>query len=105
MPDLIMITGPQAVGKMTVGQELAKLTNFKLFHNHMSIDLVNNFSEKNKAEILYVNIYNKSGRKIDSIVYKDYEFKNLTGKKSDKEHYELLVANVNLDEKLVINFK
>ena len=43
MPDLIMITGPQAVGKMTVGQELAKLTNFKLFHNHMSIDLVNNF--------------------------------------------------------------
>jgi len=50
-------------------------------------------------------VYNKSGRKIDSIVYKDYEFKNLKGKKSDKEHYELLVANVNLDEKLVINFK
>ena len=43
MPDLIMITGPQAVGKMAVGQELAKLTKFKLFHNHMSIDLVNNF--------------------------------------------------------------
>ena len=70
-----------------------------------SFDLVSNFSEKNKVEILYVNVYNKSGRKIDSIVYKDYEFKNLTGKKSDKEHYELLVANVNLDEKLVINFK
>ena len=70
-----------------------------------SFDLVSNFSEKNKVEILYVNVYNKSGRKIDSIVYKDYEFKNLTGKKSQKEHYELLVANVNLDEKLVINFK
>ena len=70
-----------------------------------SFDLVSNFSEKNKVEILYVNVYNKSSRKIDSIVYKDYEFKNLTGKKSDKEHYELLVANVNLDEKLVINFK
>jgi len=39
------------------------------------------------------------------LVYKDYEFKNLTGKKSQKEHYELLVADVNLDEKLVINFK
>ena len=61
--------------------------------------------QRNKAEILYINVYNKSGRKIDSIVYKDYEFKNLTEKKSDKEHYELLVANVNLDEKLVINFK
>lgn len=43
MSKLIMITGPQAVGKMTVGQELVKLTDFKLFHNHMSIDLVNNF--------------------------------------------------------------
>ena len=43
MAKLIMITGPQAVGKMTVGQELEKITNLKLFHNHMTIDLVNNF--------------------------------------------------------------
>ena len=70
-----------------------------------SFDLVNNFSGKNKAEILYVNVYNKSSRKIESIVYKNYEFKNVTEKKSQKEHYELLVADVNLDEKLVINFK
>jgi hypothetical protein len=40
---LIIIFGPQAVGKMTVGEELAKLTNLKLFHNHMTIDLVSNF--------------------------------------------------------------
>jgi len=40
---LIIITGPQAVGKMTVGQELAKITELKLFHNHMTIDLVSNF--------------------------------------------------------------
>ena len=26
----IIITGPQAVGKMTVGQELVKITNLKL---------------------------------------------------------------------------
>ncbi|WP_026801802.1 AAA family ATPase [Pontibacillus halophilus] len=39
----VMITGPQAVGKMTVGQELAKLTNLSLFHNHMTIDLVGQF--------------------------------------------------------------
>ncbi|HDR7794386.1 TPA: AAA family ATPase [Bacillus luti] len=36
----IIIFGPQAVGKMTVGQELAKLTGLKIFHNHMTIDLV-----------------------------------------------------------------
>ena len=38
----ILITGPQAVGKMTVGQELGKITGLKLFHNHMSIELVLN---------------------------------------------------------------
>jgi AAA domain len=41
----IVIFGPPAVGKMTVGQELAKLTGFKLFHNHMTIELVLNFFE------------------------------------------------------------
>lgn len=30
---------------MTVGHELAKLTGLKLFHNHMTIDLVLNFFE------------------------------------------------------------
>ena len=36
----ILITGPQAVGKMTVGQELAKQTGYKLLYNHMTIELV-----------------------------------------------------------------
>jgi shikimate kinase len=40
---LIIIFGPQAVGKMTVGQELGKITNLKLFHNHMTIELVSPF--------------------------------------------------------------
>lgn len=41
--DFIIIFGPQAVGKMTVGEELAKKTGLKLFHNHMTIDLVLQF--------------------------------------------------------------
>src|ERR1035437_992398 len=40
---LIVIFGPQAVGKMTVGHELEKITNLKLFHNHMTIELVSNY--------------------------------------------------------------
>jgi len=39
----ILIIGPQAVGKMTVGHELEKITKLKLFHNHMTIELVLNF--------------------------------------------------------------
>ena len=36
----IIITDPQAVGKMTVGQELVKITNLKLLHNHMTIEIL-----------------------------------------------------------------
>ncbi len=38
--DLILIVGSGAVGKMTVGQELMKITDFRLFHNHMMIEPV-----------------------------------------------------------------
>ena len=34
---LVIILGPHAVGKMTVGQKLAEITDLRLFHNHMSI--------------------------------------------------------------------
>ena len=40
---LVIIFGPQAVGKMTAGQELEKITGLKLFHNHMTNDLVSCF--------------------------------------------------------------
>lgn len=34
----VLIFGDAAVGKMTVGQELTKITDLRLFHNHMSIE-------------------------------------------------------------------
>ena len=37
---LLIIIGDSAVGKMTVGQELAKITDLRLFHNHMTIEPV-----------------------------------------------------------------
>lgn len=42
-PTLVFIIGPPAVGKMTVGVELARRTGLKLFHNHHTIDLVLEF--------------------------------------------------------------
>jgi hypothetical protein len=35
---LILIIGDASVGKMTVGQELMKITDLRLFHNHMTIE-------------------------------------------------------------------
>jgi hypothetical protein len=37
---LIFIHGAPAVGKLTVARELAGLTGFALFHNHLTVDLV-----------------------------------------------------------------
>ncbi|BCB02527.1 hypothetical protein KH172YL63_06600 [Bacillus sp. KH172YL63] len=39
----VLLFGPQAVGKMTVGRELERITGLKLFHNHMTIDLLEPF--------------------------------------------------------------
>lgn len=40
---LVIIFGPPAVGKMTVGLELERLTGLRLFHNHMSVDIALRF--------------------------------------------------------------
>lgn len=47
---LVIIIGPHAVGKMTVGQELAKITGLRLFYNHMSIELARKLFAPNETE-------------------------------------------------------
>src|SRR2546425_5428001 len=42
---LVFIYGPPASGKLTVAAELAELTGFKLFHNHVSIQFVQSIFE------------------------------------------------------------
>lgn len=42
-PTLLFLIGPPAVGKMTVGHELARRTGLRLFHNHHTIELVLEF--------------------------------------------------------------
>lgn len=47
---LVIIIGPHAVGKMTVGQELTKITPLRLFYNHMSIELARKLFAPNEKE-------------------------------------------------------
>ena len=47
---LVVLFGPHAVGKMTVGQVLAAKTGLKLFHNHMTIDVVSGLFDNLPAE-------------------------------------------------------
>ncbi|MDD3832028.1 MAG: shikimate kinase [Clostridia bacterium] len=50
---VLFIFGSGAVGKMTVGQQLTKITDLKLFHNHMTIEpILEIFGEFNTDVIL-----------------------------------------------------
>ena len=42
---LIFLYGLPGVGKLTVARELAKLTGFRIFHNHLAVDLVESVFE------------------------------------------------------------
>lgn len=37
---VVFLYGPPAVGKLTVAKELSKLTGFRIFHNHLTVDLM-----------------------------------------------------------------
>ena len=69
----VMIIGPQAVGKMTVGQELQKITGLKLFHNHMTIELVRLIFDYDKET------YHKMNKIIRDEVFKEFSKSNQKG--------------------------
>jgi hypothetical protein len=49
---LLVLFGNAAVGKMTVGQELMKITDFRLFHNHLAIEPVIEIFGKYDSKII-----------------------------------------------------
>jgi len=55
---LVFIYGPPAAGKLTVAKEVARLTGYKLFHNHMTVDLVSSILDR-KSESFWklVDLY------------------------------------------------
>ena len=73
MPKFVLIIGPQAVGKMTVGQELAKLTGYKLFYNHMTIETVRLIFDYDKKS------YQKMNQLIRYEIFKEFAKSNEKG--------------------------
>jgi hypothetical protein len=52
---VVVIIGPPAVGKMTVGQALAQRTGFPLLHNHVVADMVATFFPVGTPEFTQLN--------------------------------------------------
>ena len=59
----VLLIGDAAVGKMTVGQHLEKITKLKLFHNHMTIEPVIEIFGKYNATVI---------RKWRNVVFEEY---------------------------------
>jgi hypothetical protein len=51
----IIIFGPPAIGKMSVGRELAEMTGCKLLHGHMTIELVLEFFDYGTPKFKVLN--------------------------------------------------
>ena len=70
---LLFIIGDAAVGKMTVGQELMKITDLRLFHNHMTIEPVieifGRYEGKTIAEIRDVIFKNYAASDNDGMIF------------------------------------
>ena len=73
MPKFVVISGPQAVGKMTVGQELSKLIGYKLLYNHMTIEMVRLIFDYDKSA------YGRMNQLIRYEIFKEFSKSNEKG--------------------------
>ena len=96
---LILIYGPPAVGKLTVANALARLTRYKIFHNHVSVDLVTSVFERGTPA------FSKTLRNIRSTIFEEAARTNIPGiiftmvyetpRKSIIDHYVDLIERHN----------
>jgi broad-specificity NMP kinase len=73
---LIFLHGMPGVGKLTVARELAKLTGYQLFHNHLTVDLVSAVFEFGSAafvelrEKIWLDVFTKAAQaKLDGLIF------------------------------------
>jgi len=66
---LVVICGAGAVGKMTVGQELMKITDLRLYYNHMDIEM----------GIAIFGYRPKAIRQIREVIFEEFAESNLYG--------------------------
>jgi chloramphenicol 3-O-phosphotransferase len=72
---LLFLHGPPASGKLTVARELEKLTGFRLFHNHLAVDLLESVFEFGSPpfvdlrEELWLSVFRQAARNDVSLIF------------------------------------
>lgn len=72
---LVFLYGPPGAGKLTVGRELQSITGFRLFHNHLAVDLLESVFEFGSApfvelrEELWLSVFREAARGDLSLIF------------------------------------
>jgi chloramphenicol 3-O-phosphotransferase len=72
---LLFLHGPPGAGKLTVARELTALTGFRLFHNHLAVDLLESVFEFGSPpfvelrEQLWLSVFRQAARTDVSLVF------------------------------------
>lgn len=72
---LLFLHGPPASGKLTVARELEELTGFRLFHNHLAVDLLESVFEFGSPpfvelrEQIWLSVFRQAARTDVSLIF------------------------------------
>jgi hypothetical protein len=72
---LLFLHGPPGSGKLTVARELEALTGFRLFHNHLAVDLLESVFEFGSPpfvelrEQLWLSVFRQAARTDVSLIF------------------------------------
>ena len=72
---LLFLHGPPGSGKLTVARELETLTGFRLFHNHLAVDLLESVFEFGSLpfvdlrEQLWLSVFRQAARTEVSLIF------------------------------------
>ena len=72
---LVFLHGPLAVGKLTIARELELITGFRLFHNHLTIDMVTvlfDFGSESfirLRESIWLNTFEEAAKSGTSLIF------------------------------------
>ena len=72
---LIFLHGLPGVGKLTVACELAEVTRFKIFHNHLTVDLVESVFEFGSQpfvelrEKIWLDVFSQAGADLNGLIF------------------------------------
>src|ERR1044072_2224435 len=73
--DLIFLHGPIASGKLTIARELAQMTGLRLFHNHLTVDMLTAVFDFGAEpfivlrEQIWLNVFSEAAKNNISLIF------------------------------------